>query len=416
MDFFTAGIALIATQLCMALVMAGVYFAAPNEKCIRCWALAETLIAAGALLVVVNAGAPRYAVIILGNNSLIWGAILQWWGIQLFYGKQPGKAGWLVGAAFFMLHGLLLIAGAQFAPRVLLLSVTLLILLALSVRSLWNGAGPERSFGTLLVLGAGALLITVNVVRVTAVLLGLLDAVPATRTSAGVVLMYLAPLIGALLYATGLLLLYFERMVKEKHHLATHDELTGLRNRRAIIVGGEREIAVAARNRQAVALAFVDIDFFKQINDSLGHAAGDSVLVEIAQLLQTSCRDIDLVGRYGGEEFCMVLPGVDTAHSAIVGERLLAAIRQYRFRDQYPVTVSVGLAALSADDPDRSWNHLVNRADTELYKAKSLGRNRFCVSQYGAAPDLAAAQSAATDTEPLRARLPRPENRAALPS
>jgi diguanylate cyclase (GGDEF)-like protein len=380
MDFFTAGIALITTQLCMALILAGIYFATPHEACTRYWALAETLLAVGVLLIVVNAGAPRYAVIVIGNNSLICGSILQWWGLQAFYGKQPGKAGWFVGAAFFVLHGLLLATSEQVGPRIFLLAATLLILLALSFRTVWNETASRRTFGARLMLGATVVLITNNALRIAAVLLGMLDTPSSPRSAAGVFLIYMVPMLGILLYATGLLLLFFEKMVQEKHHLATHDELTGLLNRRAIIAGGEREIAVAARNRQAVAVAFVDIDFFKSINDGLGHEAGDTVLIEIAQLLKKSCRDIDLVGRYGGEEFCIVLPGVDAAHSAIIGARLVAAVRQYRFRGQHPVTVSIGLAALPADDLDRSWSNLVNRADAELYRAKGLGRDRFCVA------------------------------------
>jgi diguanylate cyclase (GGDEF)-like protein len=391
MDFLTAGIAVIATQLCMALAMAGIYFVGRNEKCTGYWALAEALIATGVLLVVINAGAPRYAVIVLGNNSLIWGAILQWWGIQAFYGEQSGRAGWVIGAVFFVLHGLLLVAGTEVFPRVLLFSLTLLVLLVLSFRTLWRGTALDRTFSSWLVLGAITLLIANNVVRIAAVLLGIPGVQPITHSSAVVIILYLVPLIGILLYAIGLLLLYFEQIVKEKHQLATHDELTGLLNRRAIVTGGEREGAVAVRNRQPLVVALIDVDFFKQINDRLGHEAGDEVLIEIAQLLKKSCRNIDLVGRYGGEEFCIVFPRVDSAHAAIVGERLMATARQYRFRNQYPVTVSAGFAALSADETDRSWSNLINRADAELYKAKNLGRNRFSISESGTAPN-------ATDT------------------
>jgi diguanylate cyclase (GGDEF)-like protein len=380
MDFFTAGIAFIATQLCMALVMTGVYRATPHEKCTRYWAWAEGFLALGVLLIALNGGAPHYAIIVLGNNSLVCGTILQWWGLQAFFGKQPGKIGWFIGAAFFVLHVFLLAADAPMGPRIFLLAATFLGLLALCFRTVWNGTATERTFGSRLVLGAMTALIANNALRSIAVVLGLLSAGPATRSFFGVTVIYLVPLAGILLYATGLLLLYFERMVKEKHYLGTHDELTGLLNRRATIAGGEREIALASRNRYPLAVAFIDIDFFKRINDGLGHEAGDTVLVEIAQLLRKSCRDIDLVGRYGGEEFCIVFPNVDTAQAAIVGERLLKTIAPYRFRDRYPVTISVGLAALDADAVDRSWHTLINRADAELYRAKHMGRNRFCIA------------------------------------
>jgi diguanylate cyclase (GGDEF)-like protein len=396
MDFLTAGIVMIAVQLCIALAMAGICFVDPNEKCTRYWALAEAFLAIGMLFIVINAGAPHYTITALGNNSLIWGVILQWWGIQAFYGKSPGWAGWVVGVMFFLLHGALFIAGAGVPLRVLLLSLAILILLVLSFRMLWQGTASARTFSAWLVLGAITLLIANNAVRIAAVLFGILDVRPFTQSSAAIIVMYLVPLIGILLYTIGLLLLYFERIVKEKHHLATHDELTGLLNRRAIVAGGEREVAVAMRNRQPLAVALIDIDFFKKINDRLGHGAGDAVLVEIAQLLKKSCRNIDLIGRYGGEEFCIVFRSMESTHSAIVGERLMAMIRQYRFRNQYPVTVSVGFAALPVDETDCSWNKLINRADAELYKAKNLGRDRFCISESGHA-------SNAIDISPLAA-------------
>jgi diguanylate cyclase (GGDEF)-like protein len=381
MDSFTAAIAVMATQLCVALVMAGLYFATPNEKCTRYWALSELFIAAGVLVLVTNAGAARPAILILGNSSVICGAILQWWGIQAFYGKRAGKAGWMIGAVYFLLFCLLLVGDAKIGARLFLLSVTLLLLLSLSFGEVWRGSASGRSFGAWLVLGASATLMANNVLRIGALLLQPYELRPTGPMFTWlIVIMYLVPLAGTLLYATGLLLLYFERMVQEKHHLATHDELTGLLNRRAIVAGGEREIAVAARNRQSLAVAFIDIDFFKQVNDRLGHKAGDAVLADMAHLLMTNCRNIDLVGRYGGEEFCIVFPGVDSAEASLLGDRLMTAVRRYRFRDQFPVTVSIGLAILRADDADRSWNNLLHRADAELYKAKSQGRDRVCIA------------------------------------
>jgi diguanylate cyclase (GGDEF)-like protein len=175
--------------------------------------------------------------------------------------------------------------------------------------------------------------------------------------------------------------MYFERIVAEKHHLATHDELTGMLNRRAIVAGGEREVSMALRNHQQLTIAFVDVDYFKRINDTLGHEAGDIVLTEVAQLLRKTCRNIDLVGRYGGEEFCIVLPGVDLRNAPAVGERLLNAVREYRFENQYPMTVSIGLASLPENTNDRSWTNLINRADAALYKAKESGRNQFCIAE-----------------------------------
>ena len=381
MDAFTAGIALIVTQLCTALVMAGIFYATPSEKCTRYWMLSEIFIAVGVLLVIANAGAPRYAILIIGNNSLIWGAILQWWGLQKFYRTPVNKLGWILGATFFLLFGLLLLMDAKMTSRGILTSATMLVVFMYTAYTLWLRAGPRRrTFGNMLALGALTLLAINNIFRIVALELHASEIHPGTASPIVVAILYLVPLAGSLLYATSLLLLYFERIVGENRHLATHDELTGLLNRRAIVSAGEREVAVALRNRQSLAIAFVDADFFKRINDKLGHNTGDAVLCEIANIIKMTCRDVDLVGRYGGEEFCVVLPGVSAETVALVGERLVRAVRQYHFCIEDAVSVSIGLAVLAPGDDDRSWTNLIKRADDQLYRAKELGRDRFCIA------------------------------------
>jgi diguanylate cyclase (GGDEF)-like protein len=391
MDALTAAFALVIAQFCIALVMTGAHFAAQPERCTGYWASAAILIAVGVLLVVLGGTASR-PLQLLGNSALVVGAVLQLRGIEVFYKAPGGRLGWALGAAFFLLLALLYLTGASTFDRMLLLSATVLVLLALSCRALLAGIRSRWSFGSALTVGAIALLMSNNLVRIAAAIRRDVDFLPMTPSPAGISILYLVPLGGIFLYATGLLLLYFERLVDSKNHLATHDELTGMLNRRAIVAGGEREVAVAIRTRQPLMVAFVDIDLFKRVNDGLGHEAGDAVLADVAQLLRGVCRNIDLVGRYGGEEFCLIFPGAGPESAAILGERLLGAVRQYRFRDRHPVTVSVGFASLPDAGGDRSWARLIHRADVALYEAKELGRNRFCIAAPGPEP---AAESAA---------------------
>jgi diguanylate cyclase (GGDEF)-like protein len=378
MDVITAGIALILVQLCVALVMAGIFHAAPAEKCTRYWALSGSLVAVGILLIVLNAGALRYPILIVGNNALIIGIVLQWCGIRAFYRKAPGYAGWGVALGFFVLYAMLLWRHAPTADRATLSGIAILALLLLNFFEVWTGRGSNRSFATVLILVALALLAASYTFRVVTSLANILQFLPNTRSPLEVTLLYLTPIVGTLLLSNGLLLLYFERVVADKHHLATHDELTALLNRRAIVSAGERETSLATRLGMSLTVAFADIDHFKKINDVRGHEAGDRAIAAIASALRKSCRNVDLVGRYGGEEFCLIFPGVDRAGAAVVGERLLQTVRKHTGGRETGITISVGLATLSPADRDRSWATLIRRADTELYNAKHAGRDRCC--------------------------------------
>lgn len=160
-------------------------------------------------------------------------------------------------------------------------------------------------------------------------------------------------------------------------HLATTDSLTGLPNRRFLSERLDQEIYRAQRYGIPLSLILFDIDHFKRINDGWGHAAGDQVLREIAQETQHLLRRTDLVGRYGGEEFVVLLPETELAEAMSLARRLNWQISQkvITFMRGSPlvVTVSAGVAALA---PDENGEKLIQRADQALYRAKEGGRNR----------------------------------------
>ena len=159
---------------------------------------------------------------------------------------------------------------------------------------------------------------------------------------------------------------------------ATHDFLTRLLNRSEIMAGLRRELSRGERQNKPVALVLADVDHFKQINDSLGHAAGDLVLKEVASRLQSDLRAYDLAGRYGGEEFLLVLPGCT---SAVAGRRadeirgLIAKDAVITTFAQVPVTLSMGVAGTDVLGTG-TLEDLLQRADEALYRAKLNGRNR----------------------------------------
>jgi len=163
---------------------------------------------------------------------------------------------------------------------------------------------------------------------------------------------------------------------------ATHDGLTGLWNRGAILEILDKELARACRTSAPLAILMADLDHFKHINDTHGHAAGDTVLREVARRLTASLRPYDSVGRVGGEEFLLILPGCDAATAASVAERVRSGIAAAPIaiaEEATQLTVSVGVAC-RAQDGSEDGEALVRASDVALYEAKRAGRNRFATA------------------------------------
>jgi diguanylate cyclase (GGDEF)-like protein len=164
--------------------------------------------------------------------------------------------------------------------------------------------------------------------------------------------------------------------------VSSRDALTGLYNRWYVIEKIDTEINRALRHGSPMSLLMLDIDHFKRINDTWGHSAGDEVLKAVGQLLRDSCRVYDVPGRYGGEEFCIVLPETRMGNTAVVAERIRQRFESTELRcgdEAVVVTASIGIAGL--DEPGSadilSPAALIDRADRALYSAKSRGRNRI---------------------------------------
>ena len=158
------------------------------------------------------------------------------------------------------------------------------------------------------------------------------------------------------------------RHYEEIKRLSLHDPLTGVANRRLMEITLEQSVASADRYEKALSVAMFDIDFFKKYNDTHGHAAGDELLVKVAHILKNQVRESDMVCRYGGEEFLVILLEASAKNGRIVAERIREEVEAAA-----GVTISAGVSAFRAD---LSWKELVEEADQALYKAKEHGRNR----------------------------------------
>ena len=190
------------------------------------------------------------------------------------------------------------------------------------------------------------------------------------------IITFVAVMASSMLGSIGFLLMVKERTDREVLNLAMTDSLTGVSNRRALMDYAER--ALAQRWGRSLALLMIDVDHFKRINDSHGHPAGDEVLRQITRLLEKRLRGGDLLGRYGGEEFCVVAPDTDTEGALRLAESLRETVEDAIISvesGRLSVTVSIGIAH-STSVTERELKDILAEADVALYTAKKSGRNQ----------------------------------------
>lgn len=162
---------------------------------------------------------------------------------------------------------------------------------------------------------------------------------------------------------------------------ALKDPLTGLYNRIALDAALQREFNLARRNKSALSLLVLDIDNFKIINDTYGHAAGDTVIKALAEAIAAHSRNTDILARFGGEEFALLLHATDAAGAQVIGARICEAVRAIVCKVKganIHFTISVGVATLARDKSEKS---LLERADMAMYAAKRGGRDRVCLAE-----------------------------------
>jgi diguanylate cyclase (GGDEF)-like protein len=172
------------------------------------------------------------------------------------------------------------------------------------------------------------------------------------------------------------------KLYKDIETLAITDGLTGVYTRRYFLERFDEEIKRSSLRKSNLSFLMIDADHFKAVNDQHGHLTGDLVLKEISNIIQENVREIDIVGRFGGEEFCVILPDTDLEGSRVVAERIRKSAHKRTIKaydSTLRVTLSIGLAVYPSDG--KLLEELMDKADWALYRAKSQGRN--CVVAFG---------------------------------
>lgn len=222
-----------------------------------------------------------------------------------------------------------------------------------------------------LVIVAAAVAMAATVIT----LIGLYDLVVTGMIVAAIVSALIAPVTS---YRVLSLIQQLEATRKDLEDISTHDYLTGIYNRRFMVEQAGTILALGLRHRFPVSLVMIDIDHFKRVNDTHGHAAGDTVLVELARYVRSLIRVTDIFGRYGGEEFIIFMPHTTLKDAVKSANRIREGVGSQTFRG-LTITLSMGISV--ASESTRTLDDLIDRADTALYRAKDNGRDRVEVSE-----------------------------------
>lgn len=270
-----------------------------------------------------------------------------------------------------------LLAAPSYPTSVLVNSSAFALLYAGVALSATGIREPERSTGRRLLIAVFGVVALVMLARLGLFLSGLRSGAPAGFTSPPRALMFVIASIGPVAGSFAFVLACGERLGSRLLRWSLTDSLTGIPNRRAFLDALGRALSAGRRRSEPVAVLVLDVDHFKRVNDTSGHATGDAVLAGLARRLAEAARAEDTPGRLGGEEFGVVVPGADPATAAQVAERLRETIAASPITVEggaFELTVSIGLTvSTSCDEPPAS---LLDRADAHLYEAKRRGRNQ----------------------------------------
>ena len=354
-------------------------FPASLRPCAETWRIATLLLAGGSVMYAFRDHLPLGLASPLANGLVLLGCTGYWRALRQFYGLPD--LWWMLAPALVGISGILWFAvlSQDTRMRVSVLSTCCAVLLGASFVLLITQKSPEGVHSRRVMASLFALVAVFTVFRAGYILvLGISPSFDITGHGAWINMV--SPMIAALLPVVGttaFLLMCSERIGRQWERAASTDYLTGLPNRRTLTTAGEQRFAQWHHKRSGFALAVIDIDHFKRINDRHGHEVGDVALRYVAQHLQSACRGTDLAARHGGEEFVMLWDGMDAATALAAGERLRTLVAQEPLHGSAePIVMTISMGVAVAAEGDASFNDLLRRADEALYAAKAAGRNR----------------------------------------
>jgi diguanylate cyclase (GGDEF)-like protein len=376
--------------LALGLIWAYVTRSYPKFEAARFWTGSAFAAAAGAALASLRIAVDSLVPLLAGGTVMILAACLAAMGIKRFYDRPVTWRGTalITGLSFGGLTFFIFVYDSV-SMRILIYSVGQALPLALTLKLLLSSQDGRKNPGARLAATVAILIIGIYAARVLGNVLhigGQFSFVQYNPIQSALilVLMFLS-----MAWNFGFLLMAMDRLRNEVADLALLDDLTGVGNRRHLLARLTEECARSERSGGPFALLVIDLDGFKAINDTHGHAAGDACLQHFTLMAQTRLRPGDMLARTGGDEFCIVLPSSTLREGAMIARRVLEVCRadaEQCVGQDIPISVSIGVAQWTREIggyPDR----LIAAADHALYEAKKDGRNRYAA--YDPAPPLA---------------------------
>ena len=381
--------AFVVNFLSLGLIWAYILRSYPSLEAARYWTGSAFAAVAAALMAMVATFLQSLLPLMFAGTTAILASCLLAMGVRRFYGEPVRwrQTAAITASAFAGLLAFSFGYGSA-NSRILIYSAGLIVPLVLVVRLLLQKRDGRINAGARLAGSVAVAIIAVCALRAASKLLQAGGDFNFLHFNAPQAVMVLALIFLAMVCNFGFLLMAMDRLRNEVADLALMDDLTGVGNRRQLLKRLAEECARSDRSNQPFALLVIDLDGFKTINDTHGHAAGDACLQHFTLMAQTRLRPGDLLARTGGDEFCVVLPDSTLREGAMIARRIIDVCREDAagcVGNDIPIAVSIGIAQWTREVgmlPDR----LIAAADHALYVAKKEGRNRHAI--YELSPSL----------------------------
>jgi diguanylate cyclase (GGDEF)-like protein len=380
--------------LALGLIWAYVMRSYPKFEAARFWTGSAFAAAAGAALATLRFATDWETLLPLlaGGTVLIFAGCLAAMGVKRFYGRQVSWRGTALISGLSCAGLTFFIFGHDSMPmRILIYSIGQSLPFALTLKLLLSRHNGRANPGGRLAAIVAIIIIAIYALRAAGSLLQLGGEISFVHFSPVQSALILMLVFLSMAWNFGFLLMAIDRLRNEVADLALLDDLTGVGNRRHLLERLTEECAKSERSGEPFALLVIDLDGFKAINDTHGHAAGDACLQHFTLMAQTRLRPGDILARTGGDEFCILLPASTLREGAMIARRVLDVCRDDAagcVGGEVPISLSIGVAQWTSEIgrfPDR----LMAAADHALYAAKNGGKNRCAV--YDPAPPLAPA-------------------------